>query len=813
MAITTASGKPTFVTRYQEHIYFQDGALLTGILAALIFLIVATALDAAGHVPSMALLIPVSLGASLLGILMSYSRFDGFFALSHSMFTGLAWIFYLMTSLVGDKEIETFLEFGIPELQAQVYYVLWKLLNWVDAAMSRGASNDNYVFVFQICFLIWWLTYLGIWAIFRYGYTWRAVIPAGLVLMINTYYAPKSVVGFLIVFCLVALIFLVRTNLAEHQLRWREQRVYFSQDISLDFLRNGLLYSILVLALAWLAPGLGRNPQVRALMSPINDTFETANAQLTTLYGSLNRAPRSREAAFGSRLSLGGERMVQDMPVFTVSSNSGGRYWRAVAFDTFDGRQWENTLRTATEFEADTPLPVANWQERTPITQTITLLAPTGNVIFGPPDIRQVSLPIEAIAQPAPADSIFIAPQASGQLAPAALELTYARARNPLEVNDSYTVVSHFTQVTRRTLENSSTEYPQTILDKYLQLPENFSPRIAQTAITVTTRLLTPYDKAKAIEGYLRTITYNDTIAAPPPNVDPIEYFLYDLREGYCDYYATAMVLMLRHLGIPSRAVSGYAEGAFDEESGLYYVTDRDAHTWVEVFFPNLGWVEFEPTAGESPLERLSGDDPVGASGLGNIPEPPQGTPGNLGDPLQDQLQDELFNQAEGGGFADEFDTGQSRWWVWVVLTPILLGVAFWWLRHSDFWGPTTFTPELPPMLYDRLHRWAERLGLHLRVSDTPYEQADQLGKALPEGRPFIRTIADSYVRYRFSRPTPGEHPTSGLWTPTTRSANEGLVLSWQQLNPLLWRAWMRRFLRWMLRQKSDPFALGSVKE
>jgi transglutaminase-like putative cysteine protease len=500
------------------------------------------------------------------------------------------------------------------------------------------------------------------------------------------------------------------------------------------------------------------------------------------------------------------------MPVFTVSSNSGGRYWRAVTFDTFNGRQWENTLRETTQFDADTPLAVANWQMRIPITQTITLLVPTGNVIFGPPDIRQVSLPIEALTQPAPADSIFVAPQASGQLAPAALELTYIRAQSSLEVNHSYTVVSHFTQVTRRALEESGTEYPQTILDKYLQLPENFSARIAQTAITVTTGLLTPYDKAKAIESYLRTITYNDTIAAPPSDVDPIEYFLYDLREGYCDYYATAMVLMLRHLGIPARAVSGYAEGAFDEESGLYYVTDRDAHTWVEVFFPSLGWVEFEPTAGESPLERLSGDDPIDPSGLGNIPEPPQGTPGTLGDPSQDLLQDELFNQAEGGGFADNFNANASRWWVWVILTPILLGMALWWLRSSDFLGPTTFTPELPPMLYDRLHRWAERLGLHLRVSDTPYEQADKFGKALPEGQPFIQTITNNYVRYRFSRQMHEDNPTTGVWGPTAL-ANEGLVNSWQRLSPLLWRAWTRRFFRFILRQKSDPFALGPVKE
>ncbi|GIV79439.1 MAG: hypothetical protein KatS3mg050_3833 [Litorilinea sp.] len=243
--------------RYSENVYFQDGRLFTGILVSLLYLILAISLDAAGYVSDMTLLVPVTLGALLLGFLMAYSRFDGFFALSHSMFTGLAWILYLMTGLVSEAELAPFQNNGIPELQARAYFILLRWLNWVDAALNNAASADNYVFIFEMSFLVWWLTYLGVWAIFRYGYTWRAVIPAGLVLLINTYYAPRSILGFLIFFCLVAMILFVRTHLAEQQIRWREQRVHFSQDITLDFLRNGFLFSVLIITLAWLSPGLG----------------------------------------------------------------------------------------------------------------------------------------------------------------------------------------------------------------------------------------------------------------------------------------------------------------------------------------------------------------------------------------------------------------------------------------------------------------------------------------------------------------------------------------------------------------------------
>ncbi len=229
---------------YSQNIYFQDGTLVTAILVALLYLLLAISLDAAGYVRNLSILAPVTLGAFALGFLMSLSRFDGFFALMHSMFAGLAWILFLMSRSVTKVEIAPILSNGFPEAQASAYFVLSRWFSWLNAARSNAASADNYVFIFEMCFLVWWLTYLGVWSIFRYGYTWRAVIPAGVVLLINAYYAPESILVFLVIFLLIGLLLLVRTNLSEHQLRWRDQRVHFNQDIALDFLRNGFLYSV-----------------------------------------------------------------------------------------------------------------------------------------------------------------------------------------------------------------------------------------------------------------------------------------------------------------------------------------------------------------------------------------------------------------------------------------------------------------------------------------------------------------------------------------------------------------------------------------
>ena len=791
--MATSTSTPTGrAFHYTHNLYFQDGVVFSSILVGLLYLLVAASLDSAGYIPSMGLLYPVTLGAIVVSLLMAYSRFDSFFAFSHGMFTGLAWILFLMRDVVTAAESRSFVEFGFPEMQAKVYFVLYRLLKWVELAWVGQAAADNYMFIFEICLLVWWLAYLGIWSIFRHGYTWRAIMPAGVVLLINTYYAPQSVTGFLFIFAFVALIVLVRTNLAEQQLRWRFQRIYFSQDITFDFLRTSLIYSLCVLAITWIAPGLGRSGPVRDILRPLNEMYVEMNQRVNDYYPSLARQQRSSTAAFGRSLELSGERNVGTEIIFTVATPL-GRYWRAVVFDTFDGRIWQNTSDASAEFEAETILPVPDWQLRETITQTVQLLASTGDVIFGAPDIYRATVPLDAQVEPAPASSIVGSAAGGDQAATAAIEFTYLRSRQTLDVNDSYTVLSRQTVVTQQALENAGTEYPQSIADKYLQLPETFSTRIADLALLITEVYPTPYAKAKGIEAYLRTtIPYNDAIAAPPADVDPLEYFLFDIQEGYCDYYASAMATMLRSVGIPARTASGYAEGTYDEESNVYFVTAADAHTWVEVYFPNYGWIEFEPTAGESELTRPTGEDGTAEEGaidatdtLTNAAPPPSNLTGE--DPL-----DPFNENLPLDGFDDATDPGGMRswpWWVWAIMVPLLIVGGIWGFRRIPLWGPIDFTPELPPILIERLHRWAERLGLRLPENETPYEHERRLGQALPEGQPFVRPIIQTYVRYRFSRQM-GDPVT---FSAEERREGEALGQNWQALERVFWKAWLRK--------------------
>ena len=146
---------------------------------------------------------------------------------------------------------------------------------------------------------------------------------------------------------------------------------------------------------------------------------------------------------------------------------------------------------------------------------------------------------------------------------------------------------------------------------RYLALPPGVPDRVRALAIELTAPERTPYDRARAIESYLRTFPYTLDVPRPPVGRDVVDYFLFDLKKGYCDYYASSMVVLARAAGIPARLVIGYANGTYNLNSKRFVVTEADAHSWVEVYFPGIGWVTFEPTSGRPPLNRADAALPL----------------------------------------------------------------------------------------------------------------------------------------------------------------------------------------------------------
>jgi len=268
-------------------------------------------------------------------------------------------------------------------------------------------------------------------------------------------------------------------------------------------------------------------------------------------------------------------------------------HWRGVVLTNFDGKRWFTPAQEPTVILANSDgdytvnaarLPEADFR---PLRYTV-LMEPIGT------------------------DAIFVAPRpeslrghftnetdrpGSGPRRGYLVVDKTGSVFNPFH-NDTkvrYEGVSSVPMIPPATLRKADTVYPDMIRSLYLQLPL-LDPRIEPLAEQITASSKNPYDKAANIERYLRT-RYAYTLDLRGPKVDdPLAYFLFSRRAGHCEYFAAAMAVMLRSLGIPSRYVSGFLPGEFNDLGGDYIIRASDAHTWVEAYFPGFGWITFDPT-------------------------------------------------------------------------------------------------------------------------------------------------------------------------------------------------------------------------
>ncbi len=158
-----------------------------------------------------------------------------------------------------------------------------------------------------------------------------------------------------------------------------------------------------------------------------------------------------------------------------------------------------------------------------------------------------------------------------------------------------YEVTSAIPYVGFDKLRKSGYNYPKNV-ERYLQLPQELPERVGELAGAITKDSNNPYDTAFALQKYLKSLDYKLDVPKTPADRDFTDYFLFDLKQGYCTYFATAMAVMLRTQGIPARYVEGYAMPAQPDSGTIYYIGKSMAHAWVEVYFNGFGWMSFDPT-------------------------------------------------------------------------------------------------------------------------------------------------------------------------------------------------------------------------
>jgi len=291
---------------------------------------------------------------------------------------------------------------------------------------------------------------------------------------------------------------------------------------------------------------------------------------------------------FSASVNLGDIRKIlrSNLVVMRVMVEGGPRQfqgvkWRGVGLTSFDGQHWYN------DNTEQVPLPPASFQR---------YVLPHWD---GWQNRRPRPLRYRALLSPISTDVLFVAAvprEVTGRVRAITLDQTDSlHYPGHSYVPISYEALSDIGLPSPDELRRASADYPAEIRRVYIPLPD-FDPRVAELARQVTASASNNYDRAAAIETYLRS---NFTYSLDPTGIepdDPIASFLFKAKAGYCEYFAASMAVMLRSLEIPARLVNGFQTGTYNRVGKDFIVRGRDAHSWVEAYFPPYGWIAFDPT-------------------------------------------------------------------------------------------------------------------------------------------------------------------------------------------------------------------------
>ena len=692
--------------------------------------------------------------------------------------------------------------------------------------------------------MVWLVTYLAAWTLFRRGWVFASLLIPGFLLLINLGYAPATHTWPLIAYLVLGGTLAARYHLYARQRDWSRLRMPAPDSFAVRFFTIGVVVAVLATSIGWAAPSQSVQRALDPLMSrvqqPINAVQQKLNDAWTNAGGTAGNgtAEAGSYSSFANSFSIGGPLKLSDQPALLLKSDS-AEYLAAQHYDVYSGHGWSTdvdatfnpngtdgrTYSPEMTFAPDQRVLLSSDvnQQRAAVDGTIVVLTPTGKIMFAPDTYQssteptsirmswrqltneRISLADDALGDLPPdlqriarlvrqtsfgANEVDGLPQAvdrsdqdainaelqqlkqrfldvryeinanglatdlivSGQL-PVYDDVEVVFSRQTLAAGSTYEFTSLASTATPDDLRAAGTDYPAFVQNRYLQLPNTITPRTTQLAQQLTAGTSNPFDAAMAIEEYLRGhIRYNENVPVPPANQDVVDYVLFDNPQGYCEYYATSMVVMLRALGIPARMVAGYYPGSPDPQEGGFLYRQKNAHAWVEAFFPGYGWIPFEPTASRPDLTYGAGDSQRAEQAttppaLPTMPAGAQATPPAL--TIQQTPPTNLpgvvtTNTGKGGGASGSVLLAGIIAAAALVLAG--LGAMLW------FWPLRGLAP--PDAFFARLLRFGRFAGVPPNGVTTPHEFAESLGDRIPSARQPAMKIVDIYEVNRYGGQT-----------------------------------------------------------
>ncbi|MGO8946297.1 MAG: DUF3488 and DUF4129 domain-containing transglutaminase family protein [Ktedonobacterales bacterium] len=622
------------------------------------------------------------------------------------------------------------------------------------SVLNHESSNDNAVFLLFLAILSFLLAYISIWLVLHSRRPWLAALANGVVLLINLNWASQEkAVFFIILFLLATLLLLVRFTLAENLRSWRARGLRFSPDLGWDFMQAGAIFAVLVLTLANILPAGGGNANILSAWNSPNNPWQRVQTTFQTMFSGVQGGKVGGNGAgfnfFGSALALGSDPHLPSVPIlhYTVagSGDDPSQYLVTQTLDQYDEQLglWTSSIAQPQPTGPYVLLPNSlNTSYFTLNTYEITVNQPLPqNPLFAPGNVA---------AAFSVASETFVSPVSGMPLKWTSTNDQQTGTKYSAEAYVS-TATAHELQLVKYPSELTGTqlaqEYPKSILQEYLpSTPASSLPSIlVQDANNWTSGTTDMYDAASNIQQVFRSQFSYNLHVSPPPGEDPLAWFL-NQKEGFCTYFATAMVQMARYLGMPARIAMGFAPGQYSSKTDNWVVEGTQAHAWPQIYFGQYGWINFEPTSGNFPgFNRGSGSGSATGAGPGSTPAAATPSAHNR---LNAGKRGSVGNKGSGANKAGTVspvvvDAGVG---FTLVIILSLLGailLASWWRLLYRGLSPVVAA-------FARIAHLGAWAGVVPKRSQTPDEYAEQLSRVVPRQRPVLERLSYLYARERW---------------------------------------------------------------
>ncbi len=629
---------------------------------------------------------------------------------------------------------------------------------YTDLVVLGIRSAETSVFLLLLGTLIWAIGQFAAFNIFRRGRAMPAVVAAGLALLINMSITIRFQYAHLIIFSAAAMLLVVRLNLLTQRDGWRRRRIGDAGYVSGLFMRGGLVFVLLTLSGSIVLAATASSAPLANAWRNADDHLLTIGAEVNRWVGGVTGPSRGPSGLFSTSQTIRGIWESSPEVVFRATSSDGqGHYWRGAVYDHFDGFTWQQLGRSRLDVPAGTELlaesydSVLDEQGRRRVTLTVTSVDLAGSTIVSP----ETPLTLDR-------DAEVLTNEPGGPLA--AIDL-----RDAVDPGESFTVTALVPDadaeedeaITAAELAAAGVGYPAWTR-RFVEIrPDSIGQLTYDTADRIVSQLPVdrrdPYHVAEAVQRFLYRdggFQYQTNVLGLCGREKIVDCFLTS-RRGYCEYFATAMVMLLRTQQIPARMAFGFLPGRSSSD-GSWEVPRSAAHAWVEVYFPDHGWIRFDPTPGnfENGQEptRLPPGEPTPGSSTG--PDGPRPTPRfDFPDPRDDDALGGPTppDATEGEGGLPQTPTGEpgplAALAIGVILVMVALLVLMARLRRMP-------APE-PDLAYRGMARLAGRFGHGPKPTQTAYEYAGSLSELLPGVRNELNVVARAKVETTYAQRSP----------------------------------------------------------